>query len=91
MQTVYKLNADELDNDFLESIKTLFRHKTIKVAIQEIDNKEEPWEFSRFSEIAVAENEIKRQTALAHIAAMKVNWQGKPIENRDALYDNARD
>jgi hypothetical protein len=37
------------------------------------------------------ESNAKRQAALAHIAAMKVNWQGKPIENRDALYDNARD
>jgi hypothetical protein len=36
-------------------------------------------------------NDAKRRAALAHIAAVKVNWQGKPIENRDALYDNARD
>ena len=38
MQTVYKLNADELNNEFLESIKTLFPHKTIEVAIHEIDD-----------------------------------------------------
>lgn len=38
MQTVYKLKADELNNEFLESIKALFPHKTIKVAIHEIDD-----------------------------------------------------
>ena len=38
MQTVYKLNADELNNEFLESIKTLFPHKTIEVVIHEIDD-----------------------------------------------------
>ena len=39
MQTYFKLNADELNNDFLESIKTLFAHKTIEVAIHEVDDK----------------------------------------------------
>ena len=39
MQTYFKLNADELNNDFLESIKTLFPHKTIEVAIHEVDDK----------------------------------------------------
>jgi hypothetical protein len=38
MQTLYKLNADELNNEFLESIKALFPHKTIEVAIHEIDD-----------------------------------------------------
>jgi hypothetical protein len=38
MQTVYKLNADELNNEFLESIKALFPHKTIEVAIHELDD-----------------------------------------------------
>jgi len=38
MQTVYKLNADELNNEFLESIKALFPHKTIEVAIHEVDD-----------------------------------------------------
>ena len=38
MQTFYKLNADELNNEFLESIKALFSHKTIEVAIHEVDD-----------------------------------------------------
>lgn len=33
--------------------------------------------------------EEKRQAALAHIAAVQVRWRGKPIEDRDALYDEA--
>lgn len=37
------------------------------------------------------EVEEKRRAALAHIAAVQVNWQGeKPIADRDALYDGAR-
>lgn len=35
--------------------------------------------------------EKKRQAALAHIASMRIHWQGKPIEDRDGLYDEARD
>ena len=37
MQTVYKLNADELNTAFLDSIKALFPHKTIEVAIHEVN------------------------------------------------------
>lgn len=38
----------------------------------------------------VTDDEQKRQAALAHIAAVRVHWQGKPIPNRDAFYDDAR-
>jgi len=44
-----------------------------------------------YQTMMVNEIETQRRAALAHIAAMKVNWQGKPIENRDVLYDNARE
>lgn len=37
MYTVYRLNADELSAEFLESLKTLFRRKTIEIAITETD------------------------------------------------------
>lgn len=37
------------------------------------------------------ENDAKRQAALAHITATQADWQGKPIPDRDALYDDARD
>ncbi len=37
------------------------------------------------------EDREKRREALEHITSMRVDWQGKPIENRDALYDEARD
>ena len=37
------------------------------------------------------ENIMKCQAALAHIATIKVDWQSKPIADRDALYDEARD
>lgn len=37
-----------------------------------------------------AGNEAERQTALAYLNTMSIDWGGKPIENRDALYDDAR-
>jgi hypothetical protein len=37
------------------------------------------------------DNETERQAALAHIAATQVDWQGKPIADRDAFYDASRD
>lgn len=36
MQTVYRLNADELTEDFLVSLQTLFRHKPIEIVVSEL-------------------------------------------------------
>ncbi len=41
MYTVYKLNADELNADFLEVLKTTFRHKDIEIAVTETADIEE--------------------------------------------------
>lgn len=46
-------------------------------------------DFARHCE-AVLPEDNKRQAALAHIAAVQANWQGKPIADREALYDTAR-
>ena len=35
MYTVYKINADELNENFLASIKVQFQHKDIEIAICE--------------------------------------------------------
>lgn len=37
MFSVYRLNADELDGAFLESLKAAFPHKEIEIAISEAD------------------------------------------------------
>lgn len=37
MHTVYHLKADELDNQFLEALKTLFKDKTIGIVVTEVD------------------------------------------------------
>ncbi|MCP4426990.1 MAG: hypothetical protein GY803_21070 [Chloroflexi bacterium] len=37
MQTVYHLRSDELDNQFLEALKTLFKDKTIEIVVTEAD------------------------------------------------------
>ncbi len=37
MYTTYRLRADELDNDFIESLKTLFKDKEIEIIVSEVD------------------------------------------------------
>jgi antitoxin YefM len=37
MFTIYRVNADELDEHFLESIKAAFRHKQVEIAVSEAD------------------------------------------------------
>jgi len=41
MYTLYKLNADELDIRFLESLKAQFQHKFIEIAVCEADQASE--------------------------------------------------
>jgi len=36
MYTIYQINADELDIRFLESLKVMFKHKIIEIAVSEI-------------------------------------------------------
>ena len=37
MQTIYRLKASELDNDFLEGLKATFRDKEIEIIVYEVD------------------------------------------------------
>ena len=37
MHTVYHLNADELDDKFLEALKMLFAGKSVEIIISEVD------------------------------------------------------
>lgn len=37
METIYHLNADDLDEDFLEGLKTSFKHKEIEIVVYERD------------------------------------------------------
>jgi hypothetical protein len=36
-------------------------------------------------------DEAARQEALAHLANVRIDWGGKPIPDRNALYDDARE
>lgn len=45
---------------------------------------------SQPSTVNALPDEKKRKAALAHIASVRIHWEGKPIQNRDALYDDAR-
>lgn len=37
-----------------------------------------------------ANAESERLDALTYLQTVRIDWGGKPIENRDALYDDAR-
>jgi antitoxin YefM len=37
MYTIYHVNADKLDNRFLEALKTAFRNKQIEITVSETD------------------------------------------------------
>ncbi len=37
MQTIYRLKASELDNDFLEGLKATFKDKEIEIIVYEVD------------------------------------------------------
>ncbi len=45
MQTVFRLNANEIDNDFLETFRKLFKNKTVKITVEEesTPNQKELW------------------------------------------------
>lgn len=40
MQTIYQINADELDQNILDSIKALFKNKEIEIVVTELDETE---------------------------------------------------
>jgi antitoxin YefM len=37
MYSIYRLNANDLDTEFVESLKTLFKDKEIEIAVYDID------------------------------------------------------
>jgi len=37
MQTIYQVNADDLNEDFLDSVKTAFKHKELEIVVYERD------------------------------------------------------
>ena len=41
VSTTYKLNADELTNDILNSIKSAYQHKEIEIIVQDIQDETE--------------------------------------------------
>jgi antitoxin YefM len=40
MMTIYKLNAEELDETFLHNRKSAFAHKQIEIVVSEVDETE---------------------------------------------------
>jgi len=46
MYTIYRMNADELNVDLIDSLKTLFKHRHIEIRVHETDETAE-WEERR--------------------------------------------
>jgi antitoxin YefM len=69
MQTIYQLNADDLNEDFLESLKSTFKHKDIEIVVYERDETayliSSPANRSRLLE-AVADVEHGRNIVVPH-------------------------
>jgi antitoxin YefM len=40
MQSIYRLKADELNEDFLEGLKRIFKDKEIEIVVSEVDETE---------------------------------------------------
>lgn len=40
METTYRLNADELDNKFIDNLKSIFKNKEIEIVVSEVDETE---------------------------------------------------
>ena len=38
MYTIYRVNADDLDQRLLDSLKMIFKHKRIEIAVSEVDD-----------------------------------------------------
>jgi hypothetical protein len=43
MQAIYQANIDELDENFLQGLKNLFRGKQIKLIVSEINEFQSEW------------------------------------------------
>lgn len=63
MYTTYRLRADELDADFIEALKALFKDKEIEIIISEVDaspSTSEPDHAARTERFAATLNAINQ-------------------------------
>ncbi len=83
MYTIYRLNTDELDADFVESLKKLFKHKQIEISVCEAESLEAA-EMERRR--AVLSSDAEEALALFHGGALKAQSSDEAItELRAAL------
>ena len=59
MQAVYRVQAEELDIDFLESVKKMFKQKTVEISI--IDEDEEDAIVAKAIEISLADENVSKE------------------------------
>ncbi|AFV96535.1 MULTISPECIES: hypothetical protein [unclassified Sulfuricurvum] len=67
MQATYHLNTDDLTIDFLESIKTLFKQKTVEISI--IDEDEEDFAFAHAIEQGLKSENVSKEELLKALNA----------------------
>lgn len=58
MQAIYRVQADELDVDFLESIKKMFKHKTLEISI--VDETQEDEALVRAIELGLETENVNK-------------------------------
>lgn len=83
----------ELDDTYTERLLQLQQHLNkplpdvvAHILQQALDTPNSEQSFGQRSSAHTSE----QREALAYLDSIKIDWGGKPIPNRDALYDNAR-
>lgn len=59
-------------------------------ALDFIEFLEQRYGMAEPSTVSAPAREMARQQALNHLAKLRIDWDGKPIPDRDVLYDDAR-
>jgi antitoxin YefM len=74
MYSIYRLNASELDERFVESIKALFRGKELEIIIAEIEDasSEKQLENPIVAEVEVSENLKNKRSVIESLEAEEI-------------------
>jgi hypothetical protein len=76
--------------------ETIYQHclrlpeQAAREVLDRIETLEKRYARTAVPAVSESENEAARQDALAHLEGLRVHWDGKPIADRDVLYDEAR-
>jgi antitoxin YefM len=83
MTTVYHLNANELNSQFIESLEALFRDKEIEIVISEVDEQDRTLQPTRGRLRLVPTSSLTKLTGV-------VSLGGDALADSEALYDGTQ-